>query len=110
MTDSPSPTTSDPTRKPATPLRCVLGSIVSGAISYVLWQLTNSIAISFARTPIHTDNMIVMRISTAIRTLVVGMSTLGTGIFGLACVGLIGLGIQLLLKKSPDTSTENLAE
>jgi hypothetical protein len=30
----------------------------------------------------------------------VGMSAMGTGIFGLAALGLFGLGMQLLLKKS----------
>jgi hypothetical protein len=34
-----------------------------------------------------------------VRTLVVGLSALGTGIFGLAALGLLGLGIQLLLRR-----------
>jgi Protein of unknown function (DUF3082) len=68
----------------------------------MIWQLTQSIAISFARTPIVSDNRIVVRMSTAIRTLVVGMSAMGTGIFALACVGLFALGIQILLTKKPE--------
>jgi Protein of unknown function (DUF3082) len=89
----------DPTRQPPTPLRCILGAIVAGFIASLLWRLTNSIAISFASTPIDSPNMIVIRMSTAVRTLVVGMSSLGTGIFALAAVGLTGLAIQLLLGK-----------
>ncbi len=92
-------TTDDPTRQPPTPLRCILGAIVAGFISSLLWRLTNSIAISFASTPIDSPNMIVIRMSTAVRTLVVGMSSLGTGIFALAAVGLTGLALQLLLGK-----------
>lgn len=94
----------DPTRQPPTPLRCILGAIVAGFISSLLWRLTNSIAISFANTPIDSPNMIVIRMSTAVRTLVVGMSSMGTGIFALAAVGLTGLGIQLLLAKAQDSA------
>lgn len=89
----------DPTRQAPTPLRCILGAIVAGMIASVLWKLTNSIALSFASTPIVSSNMIIIRMSTAVRTLVVGMSSLGTGIFALAAVGLTGLGIQLLMGK-----------
>ncbi len=99
----PTPTPDDnaaPT--PPTPLRCLLGSIVSGGIAFMIWQLTQSIALSFARTPIVSDNRIVVRMSTAIRTLVVGMSAMGTGIFALACVGLFALGIQIVLTKKPE--------
>jgi Protein of unknown function (DUF3082) len=87
---------------PPTPLRCLLGSIVSGGIAFMIWQLTQSIAISFATTPIVSDNRIVVRISTAVRTLVVGMSAMGTGIFALACVGLFALGIQILFTKKTE--------
>jgi Protein of unknown function (DUF3082) len=51
----------DPTRQPPTPLRCILGAIVAGFIASLLWRLTNSIAISFASTPIDSPNMIVIR-------------------------------------------------
>jgi hypothetical protein len=50
--------------------------------------------------------MIVIRMSTAVRTLVVGMSSLGTGIFALAAVGLTGLAIQLILTKPQQEETE----
>lgn len=96
----------DPTRQPPTPLRCILGAIVAGFIGSLMWKLTNSIAISFASTPIDSPNRIVIRMSTAIRTLVVGMSSLGTGIFVLAAVGLTGLAIQLILTKPQQEETE----
>jgi hypothetical protein len=89
----------DPTRQPPTPLSCLSGAIVAAFIASLLWRLTNSIAVSFASTPIDSPNMIVIRMSTAVRTLVVGMSSLGTGIFALAAVGLTGLALQLLLGK-----------
>lgn len=89
---------------PPTPLRCLLGSIVAGVFSFLAWNLTQSIAVAFAARQITSDNMIVIRISIAVRTLVVGLTTFGAGIFGLAAIGLLGLAIQLLLtkKQSPE--------
>ncbi len=80
------------------PLSCFGGSIVAGGITFVLYNMTSAIALSFARKIIHTDNITTQRIAAAVRTLVVGLSALGTGIFGLAALGLLGLGIQLFLK------------
>ena len=106
------PTLSDPVVQvskegaPApSPLRCLGGSIVAGGIAIVLYRLTSAIAIAFASKPLHTDNFTTQRISAAVRTLIVGLSSLGTGIFALAAFGLFALGIQLLLKRSNDNTT-----
>jgi Protein of unknown function (DUF3082) len=85
--------------KMPSPLNCVLGSGVAFAFAFLLYGMTSRIAVSFASKPIQTDSLVVSRLSAAIRTLVVGMSAMGTGIFGLAALGLLGLGIQLLFKK-----------
>lgn len=90
---------------PLSPWRCWLGAIVAGAIAVVLYLLTQSIIQTFAAKGIHTDSLLVRRITTAVRTLIVGMAALGTGIFGMATLGLFGLGIQLTiqrLKGQPD--------
>lgn len=100
MSDFPTPQTP----QAPTPLRCVLGSIVAGIIAFALYNMTSAIALSFATKPIQSDNLTVQRISAAVRTLVVGLSTMGTGIFSLAAIGLFALGIQLLLTKSKDSS------
>lgn len=84
------------------PLRCIGGSIVAGGIAVVLYRLTSSIAIAFATKPLHTDNFTTQRISAAVRTLIVGLSSLGTGIFALAAFGLFALGIQLLLQRTKE--------
>jgi hypothetical protein len=81
------------------PLRCLIGAIVAGVIAYALYNMTASIAHSFAAKPVHSDSYIVQRITAAVRTLVVGMSAMGTGIFGLAAAGLFGLGIQVLIQR-----------
>ncbi|MGH2415634.1 MAG: DUF3082 domain-containing protein, partial [Microcystaceae cyanobacterium] len=78
-----------------TPLRCLLGSVISGAFAIALYSLTHSIAQTFAAKPVTSNNEIVIRIATAVRTLVVVMTALGTFIFGLVAVGLILLAIQL---------------
>jgi hypothetical protein len=83
----------------ATPLKAIIGSAIAGVIASVLWQLTSAIAVKMALTKLVSDNMIAMRVSVAVRTLVVGMSALATGIFTLAALGLFGLCIQMLLTK-----------
>lgn len=107
MTDSPtpqSPQSPEPPQSPS-PLRCFLGSIVAGGIGFALYNMTTSIAVSFATKPVQSDSLTVQRISAAVRTLVVGLSTMGTGIFALAAVGLFALGLQLLFTKPKDSST-----
>jgi Protein of unknown function (DUF3082) len=94
MTDAPKSPESP------TPIRCILGAIVAAALAYALYNMTSSIALSFATKPIDADStLVVQRISSAVRTLVLGMSAMGTGIFGLAAFGLFGLAIQLLIRK-----------
>lgn len=82
-----------------TPLRCLVGAVLAGVLAFAMYRMTNAIAFSFATHPIHATTLIVQRISAAVRTLVVGMTTLGMGVFGLAAIGLLGLAIQLLLQR-----------
>ncbi len=95
---SPSPNDTMPS-----PWRCWGGSVVAGGIAVVLYRLTQAIALSFASKVIHSDNVTTQRISAAVRTLVVGLSALGTGIFALAALGLFGLGIQLWLRRGHES-------
>jgi hypothetical protein len=95
------PTASDTPTSKVTPLRCFLSGIVAGAIGVFFYHSAEVIAGIFARTAIHTDNFLVARMSTAIRTLVIGMFALGAGVFGMAAIGLTGLGLQTLFKKAP---------
>jgi len=91
--------TSATTQTP-TPLRCLTGSLISGGLAIALYSLTSAIAQTFAAKPIHSDNPAVINIASAVRTLVVGMTALGTGIFGLVALGLIGLAIQILIQQA----------
>jgi len=80
-------------------LRCLIGSAIASGFAFGLYSLTASIALSFASKPIHSDNITVLKIGAAVRTLVVGMAALATGVFGLAAVGLMLLGLQILIQK-----------
>ncbi len=84
---------------PPGPLRCLSGALIAGLMAIALYFLTASIAQTFAAKPIHSANPAVMNIASAVRTLVVGMSALGTGIFGLVAVGLVALAIQVLIQR-----------
>jgi Protein of unknown function (DUF3082) len=84
---------------PPSPMRCLFGALVASGIAFGLYNMTTAIAQSFASKPNHYSNITTTNIAVAVRTLVVGLSALGTGIFGLAALGLLGLGLQLLLKR-----------
>lgn len=88
------------TTQTPTPLRCLTGSLISGGLAIALYSLTSAIAQTFAAKPIHSDNPAVINIASAVRTLVVGITALGTGIFGLVALGLIGLAIQILIQQA----------
>jgi hypothetical protein len=81
-----------------TPMRCWLGAVIAGGIGYFVYLLTQAIATSFARTPVTSDNLIVLRITAAVRTLVLGVASLGTFVFAFVALGLLLLGMQLTWK------------
>ncbi|QLE58399.1 DUF3082 domain-containing protein [Nostoc sp. TCL26-01] len=96
MNNDPNPT--QPTET-TTPLRCVLGAAVAGGLGYAAYSLMIAIATNFAKKPIHSDNQLVVNLTSAVRTLVVGIVALGSGIFSLVAIGLLALGIQLLIQQ-----------
>jgi Protein of unknown function (DUF3082) len=83
----------------ATPLRCLTGSIISGGLAIAVYSLLTAIATSFATNPIHSQKQLTIRIASAVRTLVLGVFTLGTGVFAIVALGLLALGVQLLLQQ-----------
>jgi hypothetical protein len=96
--ENTTPTADTTTQVSASPLRCVIGSMISGTMGYGLYSLMIAIATTFAAKPIHSDNQLVIKITSAVRTLVVGIVALGSGVFALVAIGLFALGIQLLLQ------------
>ena len=94
----PSSSTPNETAK-LTPQRCLFGSVIAGALAYCMYLMTSAIAQSFALHKVQSTNLIVQRISAAVRTLVVGMTTMGTGVFGLAAIGMFALAIQIVVQR-----------
>ncbi|MBD1912415.1 MULTISPECIES: DUF3082 domain-containing protein [unclassified Leptolyngbya] len=97
-------TQEEPLDKPPTVLRCVTGAVISALFSVGLYMLTTSIHQTLDATPIVSDNYLTVRISTLVRSLVIGMGALGTITFSVTTLGLIGLALQLLIKGQPATS------
>ncbi|HYW20617.1 MAG TPA: DUF3082 domain-containing protein [Nodularia sp. (in: cyanobacteria)] len=99
MSDSKVTEAEAPNQVPPTPLRCITGAVFAGGLGYAMYLLMISIATTFAAKPIHSDNPMVMNIGSAVRTLVVGVVALGTGIFGIVAIGLLALAIQLVVQQ-----------
>ncbi|MDJ1184803.1 DUF3082 domain-containing protein [Roseofilum casamattae] len=103
MTSSePTPTETSRARKISpnvTPVSCIIGAGISGTIGTFIGFLSLSIIQTFANKPLATKNAIALQIGAAVRTLVMGMGLLATGIFALATVGLLALAVQLLFRQ-----------
>jgi Protein of unknown function (DUF3082) len=104
----PTPTedlTASTSSRRSSPLRCFTGALISGSLATLLYSLTASIASTFAGKPLPTGNVTTINIAVAVRTLVVGMSTLATAIFAISALGLVALGIQLFITqlREPDS-------
>jgi Protein of unknown function (DUF3082) len=80
--------------------RSFSGAAIAGLLATGAYALTHSIATTFATKPLVSDNVTAIKISIAVRTLVVGVFSLATFVFAIATIGLIALGIQTLLQKS----------
>lgn len=89
-----------------TPLRCWKGSLVAGSIATGLYVATRSIIENFADKPLPTGNATSLNIAVAVRTFVIGIPTMATGIFGLVSIGLLLLGFQILLENKKVASKE----
>ncbi|MGV2829049.1 DUF3082 domain-containing protein [Myxosarcina sp. GI1(2024)] len=79
-------------------LRCAIASTLSGGIAIALYFLMISIVQTYADKPVISDNPIVVNLTVAVRTIVIGLAALGMGVFGLVAVGLFLLGIQVTIR------------
>ena len=87
------------TEKKVTTWQCLQGATISGALAVALYYLMSAIASVYANKPINFTSPIAINIAIAVRTLVVGIAALGTGVFAIVSIGLIALGIQVLFQK-----------
>ena len=58
----------------------------------------NSIVQTYATKAVTSTNPVVINLTIAVRTMVIGIAALGTGVFGLVAIGLFLLGIQVTIK------------
>jgi hypothetical protein len=92
---NPSPKAENPLST-ARILRAFTGSLMAGTIALLFYKMLNAISTSFANKPVVSDNITVINLSAAVRTLVLGVIALGTGVFGMAAIGLALLGLQMI--------------
>lgn len=94
---------------PPSILSCITGSIVAAIMAIASYFINSSIAQYFVDRPIHSSNYLVVNITSAVRTLIIGISTLATGVFSLIALGLLALAIQVTIQqlKQQTPSTKN---
>jgi Protein of unknown function (DUF3082) len=93
--------------KSPSPLQSLTGALMAAAIGLLLYRLTTSIMQSFAAHPTVSHNTIVVNLSAAIRTLVVGLATMATGIFAFVTLGLVALAIQAVVQSLRNPKPES---
>jgi hypothetical protein len=94
----------NPEQVNVSPWRCWLGSSMAGGLGLAAYFIMSAIANTFANKPLPTTNMTALNIAVAVRTLVVGIAALATGVFSLIAIGLFALGIQIFLRKINQSS------
>ncbi|MDB9526641.1 DUF3082 domain-containing protein [Oscillatoria sp. CS-180] len=105
------PSSSPDTKAEAEPLstqrilRAFTGSLIAGTIAILFAKMLSAIATSFANKPVTSDNITVINLSAAVRTLVLGIVALGTGVFGMAAVGLLLLGAKMAWQRLQGADT-----
>jgi hypothetical protein len=77
------------------PIVALVGASFALASAGGLWILTNYLANFFAMHPVTTDVYFVQRVSGVFRNIVMGLSSLASGFFGVTGLGLFLLGIRV---------------
>ena len=81
-----------------TPLKCFFSSVFSGVMALGVYRLMSAIIETYSTKPVISDSILVLKLTVAVRTLVIGIAALGTGVFGFVALGLFLLGIQITFK------------
>ena len=80
-------------------LRAFTGSMMAAVFAMLFYKMLVAIATSFANKPVTSDNITVINLSAAVRTLVMGSITLGAGVFAISSIGLFLLGLQMIWQR-----------
>ena len=87
------------------PIRCWTGTTVAGSMSFAAYLLTSKLITYFATTPA-TGNNFALRISVTVRTLITGLATMATAVFGMIAIGLLLLGFKSLFAQNDNATIE----
>jgi len=79
--------------------RAFVGAAIAATGGLLFYKLLSATATSFANSPVTSDNVTVVNLSAAVRTLVLGTMALGAGVFGMTAIGLLLLGLQMTQKR-----------
>ena len=77
------------------PLVCIGGAAFAWACAGALWVLTTYLGVFFASHPLDSDVYFVQRVAGVFRNVVVGLSSLASGFFGVVGVGIFLLGVRV---------------
>mmetsp|Transcript_4120 Transcript_4120/g.9249 ORF Transcript_4120/g.9249 Transcript_4120/m.9249 type:complete len:311 (-) Transcript_4120:254-1186(-) len=77
------------------PLVCIGGAGFAWACAGALWFFTTYLGVLFASHPLETDLYFVQRLTSVFRNVVMGLSSLASGFFGVVGIGIFLLGIRV---------------
>lgn len=77
------------------PLVCIGGAVFAWACAGALWLFTNYLGALFAAHPFETDVYFIQRLTQVFRNVVMGLSSLASGFFGVVGVGIFLLGFRV---------------
>ena len=77
------------------PVVAIGGSLFALAAAAGLWALTNYLAEYFALHPVDSDVYFVSRVSAVFRNVIMGLSSLASGFFGVTGAGIFLLGVRV---------------
>lgn len=77
------------------PLVCIGGAAFAWACAGALWVFTTYLGVLFTSHPLETDLYFVQRLTSVFRNVVMGISSLASGFFGVVGIGIFLLGIRV---------------
>ncbi|KAL7544235.1 hypothetical protein ACHAWF_007613 [Thalassiosira exigua] len=77
------------------PLVCIGGAAFAWACAGALWFFTTYLGVLFASHPLETDAYFVERLAGVFRNMVMGLSSLASGFFGVVGIGIFLLGVRV---------------
>jgi ABC-type bacteriocin/lantibiotic exporter with double-glycine peptidase domain len=99
MTETNSQSKKNNLPKKVGPFQCLASSAIASGLAVAMYSLMHSIAETFAKKPIVSDNPFVINISSLVRSLVVAIAALATCMCAIVAIGLIALAIQLIVQR-----------